>query len=140
MRASIRLILPAVISVFATALPLQVPAQEADSEPAETPPAREVGFDELKNYHPVRSPAPMFPQRDFQDRVEGFVVLKFTVDTSGRTRDIEVTEWKGSRAMNRAAIAAVEKYQYSPLVIDGDVFEVKDVTVKIEFRINSNRR
>ncbi len=52
------------------------------------------------------------------------VLLSFTIDTSGATKDISIQRPAGNSATDRMAIECVSKWRYTPIVINGRVAEV----------------
>lgn len=83
-------------------------------------------------YLPIVKVAPIYPPRAAQRGLEGFVVVQYTVTTTGETRDVVVIE-SSSNLFERAAIESAQKYKYKPRIIDGTPVEVAGVTTRIEF-------
>lgn len=85
-------------------------------------------------YLPIVKVQPIYPQRALQRGLEGYVVVQYTVTTTGETTDIEVVESTNS-VFDRAAIESAGKYKYKPRVIDGTPVAVAGVRTRIEFNI-----
>lgn len=68
--------------------------------------------------------APEYPADALSRKVGGAVTIAFTVDSKGEPRDIHVESSQPSGVFDRAAIAAVKRWRYEPLVIDGVPTEV----------------
>ena len=83
-------------------------------------------------YLPIVKVAPIYPPRAAQRGLEGYVVVQYTVTTTGETRDVVVIE-SSSNLFDRAAIESAQKYKYKPRIIDGTPVEVAGVTTRIEF-------
>jgi len=83
-------------------------------------------------YLPIVKVAPIYPPRAAQRGLEGYVVVQYTVTTTGETRDVVVIE-SSSSLFDRAAIESAQKYKYKPRIIDGTPVEVAGVTTRIEF-------
>lgn len=83
-------------------------------------------------YLPIVKVAPIYPPRAAARGLEGYVVVQYTVTTTGDTRDIVVIE-STSSLFDRAAVESAQKYKYKPRVIDGTPVEVAGVTTRIEF-------
>ena len=48
------------------------------------------------------------------------MVVAFTVDKDGKTSDVKVIDAQPHRVFDRAAIDAVERYQFTPAMKDGE--------------------
>ncbi|HUF73209.1 MAG TPA: TonB family protein [Gammaproteobacteria bacterium] len=85
-------------------------------------------------YLPVVTVAPMYPPRAAQRGLEGYVVLSYTVNATGRTENIEVVE-SSSTEFEEASIESVEKYRYRPRIVDGATIPVDGVTTRVVFEL-----
>ena len=83
---------------------------------------------------PIVKLAPVYPPRAAARGLEGYVVVEYTVTTTGDTRDIVVIE-SSSSLFDRAAIDSAAKYKYKPRVIDGAAVEVAGVQTRIIFEL-----
>lgn len=83
-------------------------------------------------YLPIVKVAPIYPPRAAARGLEGYVIVQYTVTTTGDTKDIVVIE-SSSSLFDRAAVESAQKYKYKPRVIDGTPVEVAGVTTRIEF-------
>ena len=88
------------------------------------------------DYLPIVKVAPVYPKRALARKLEGYVVVEFTVTTRGTTKDIKVVEAKPIVIFNQAAIQAAEKFKYKPRVVDGKPVEVHGVRNKIAFKLD----
>lgn len=86
-------------------------------------------------YLPLVKVAPQYPRRAAQRGIEGYVIISFTVDATGRVVDPIVIEAQPKNIFNRAALAAVKKFKYKPKVIDGKPIEVQNVKNIIRFQL-----
>jgi TonB family protein len=68
---------------------------------------------------PTRTSAPEYPQDALNHQISGSVVLAFTVDPGGATRDITVVESTPRGTFDRAAINAVRHWRYAPTIFNG---------------------
>jgi periplasmic protein TonB len=68
---------------------------------------------------PTRTVAPEYPQDALTRQISGSVLLTFTVDASGATRDIEVVQSTPPGVFDRAAITAVHHWRYVPTLFNG---------------------
>jgi TonB family protein len=67
----------------------------------------------------VTTAAPRYPKRAVQREMSGWVFVEFTITPGGATRDIEVTESDPAKIFDRAAMEAVEKWEFEPVVYRG---------------------
>ncbi len=87
-------------------------------------------------YLPIVKVAPIYPQRAMSAGIEGECVVKYTVTSTGSTRDVVVIEdmcVHGS--FHRPSIQAAEKFKYKPRIIDGEAVEVHDVYNRFIFSL-----
>ncbi|HCZ9540069.1 TPA: energy transducer TonB [Vibrio alginolyticus] len=78
---------------------------------------------------------PRYPSKALKRRVEGYVIMRFTIDATGRPKDIEVIEAEPERIFEREAIRALKKWKYQPKVEDGVSIEQFGQTAKVEFKL-----
>ncbi|WEK81668.1 energy transducer TonB [Vibrio alginolyticus] len=78
---------------------------------------------------------PRYPSKALKRRVEGYVIMRFTIDATGRPKDIEVIEAEPERMFEREAIRALKKWKYQPKVEDGVSIEQFGQTAKVEFKL-----
>ncbi|MDF5114385.1 energy transducer TonB, partial [Vibrio parahaemolyticus] len=78
---------------------------------------------------------PRYPSKAPKRRVEGYVIMRFTIDATGRPKDIEVIEAEPERMFEREAIRALKKWKYQPKVEDGVSIEQFGQTAKVEFKL-----
>ncbi len=62
---------------------------------------------------------PVYPAVAIARRLEGTVVLRLTVDASGRVADVEVVDSSGHAALDEAAVEAIRKWRGEPAQRDG---------------------
>ena len=60
---------------------------------------------------PLYRAQPTYPARMLKRRVEGYVVMSFTINEQGRPEDIEVVEAEPSKAFVRPAIQALRNWK-----------------------------
>ncbi|MCH8685151.1 energy transducer TonB [Pedomonas mirosovicensis] len=80
----------------------------------------------------VSAEPPQYPRESRRRKEEGMVALMVTVGTDGRVADIEVFKSSGFHRLDRAALAAVRKWRWSPTVRDGAPVPVRGL-VEIPF-------
>ena len=86
-------------------------------------------------YLPIVKVAPIYPRRAQSRGIEGYVLLEFTVTTTGGVRDPGVIEAKPPGVFDRAAINAALKFKYKPKVVNGEPIEVAGVRNLITFQL-----
>ena len=83
-------------------------------------------------YLPIVKVAPVYPTRALARRLEGHVLVEFSVTENGAVKDVVVVE-STAELFERPAIDAVMKFKYKPRVVDGQAVEVHGVRNKIMF-------
>ncbi len=69
----------------------------------------------------LRTENPEYPQRALEQLVSGWVEMEFTVARDGSVQDIVVTNSEPRRTFDSAAVAAMRRYRYQPVVRNGEV-------------------
>jgi periplasmic protein TonB len=77
----------------------------------------------------VRSEPPEYPQNALAKGVAGSVLLSFTVDAKGNTRDVQVLQSAPAGVFDRAAVSAVKRWRYAPVIVDGNAVAVPTRTL-----------
>jgi TonB family protein len=86
------------------------------------------------NLKRVRAPAPDYPESALTQRISGSVVVEYTVDTHGETRDIHVVEASPPGVFDQAAMNAVKHWRYAPVVVNGTAVDVP-VKTRVRFEL-----
>lgn len=63
--------------------------------------------------------APVYPRSARERGVEGVVTLRVVVEANGEISDITIARSSGSALLDRAAVAAVEKWEFRPATMRG---------------------
>lgn len=71
---------------------------------------------------PLIRVAPTYPIRAARQRIEGWVLMEFTITTEGKVRDPVVIDHEPSSIFDAAATEAVFQWRYVPLSRDGEFF------------------
>ena len=82
----------------------------------------------------VRSVNPRYPTQAQRSRASGFVVVSFTVTSEGRTSNIKVVDAQPRHVFERAAIDAVERWEFKPATRDGQPVD-STITNRINFSL-----
>jgi TonB family protein len=72
----------------------------------------------------VRYTAPEYPERALNQKISGAVTVEFLVSTTGEPMDVRVVSAEPAGTFDRAAIAAVKRWRYEPVVVDNVPQEV----------------
>jgi len=97
------------------------PAIEASVEMS----APQVGWSDGE-YHAIVQVAPVYPERALARRLEGYVLMEFTVTRTGTVEDVVVLEATPA-LFERPAVQAALKFKYKPRIVDGEAVEVLGV-------------
>jgi len=103
---------------------LQAVQQSAAPKPATVDPATLAG-----SLKAVKTVPPEYPQAALNGGVSGSVLLTFTVDAKGATRDVQVVQSTPHGVFDRAAVAAVKRWRYEPMIVNGAPVEVPTRTL-----------
>lgn len=84
---------------------------------------------------PLYRAEPRYPSKASKRGIEGYVVIKFTIDPTGRPTDLQVLEAKPKRMFEREAMIALKKWKYQPKVVDGKAIAQFGQTARVEFKL-----
>lgn len=111
----------------------EVPASpDVGAPPAAAPPPPPATGDSAPQRIAAQSPAPAYPASALRKGESGVVLLNVTVDAQGRPTRVRVAQRSGSRALDRAAVEAVERWRFQPAMAAGQPVDGQ-VQVPIEF-------
>jgi len=85
---------------------------------------------------PIVKVAPAYPQRAVTRGIEGYVLLEFTVDETGRVEAPRVIESDPPGVFDREALRAVLKFKYKPRILNGEPVRVEGVLHRLTFELN----
>lgn len=77
----------------------------------------------------VRTVPPEYPQAALSKGVSGSVLLSFTVDAKGNTSDVQVLQSTPAGVFDHAAVSAVRRWKYAPVMVNGAAVEVPTKTL-----------
>jgi len=75
---------------------------------------------------------PIYPSGAIQARVEGTVVVEAIIGKDGKIKSAKII--KSVPLLDSAALEAVKKWEYTPMIIDGEAKEIP-LTVTINFKL-----
>jgi protein TonB len=113
-----------------------VTASLASSTPATAPAVNEVSAADFKR---TRFVAPTYPPQALSRGLEGEVRVRITIDTAGRVADAQVISGTPAGVFDQAAVNAVRKWRFEPVVKDGRPIEAS-VATTIRFQPDDARR
>ncbi|KAF5429826.1 protein TonB [Candidatus Methanophagaceae archaeon] len=90
------------------------------------------GFMDERELTPLVQIPPFYPHEAKMLSREGMVELEYTVTEKGLVKDIVIVNAKNKNLFGRAAMRAVSKWKYKPLIVDGKPVPVR-VGVIIQF-------
>lgn len=89
-----------------------------------------------KQAMPLYRAEPRYPSIALRQGLEGYVLMKFTIDTLGRPIDIVVVDSKPRRMFDKEALRALRKWKYQPQVLNGEAVAQEGQTARLEFKLN----
>jgi TonB family protein len=78
--------------------------------------------------------APKYPRRAEQRGLSGWVIVEFTINASGGTADVRVTEAEPESVFDDSVIEAVEQWQFEPREYRGQTISQR-ATTRLGFRL-----
>jgi TonB family protein len=82
----------------------------------------------------VRNAAPNYPRDAIRRGIEGFVELHFTVARDGSTREFEVVASQPEGVFEEAAVEALDKWRFEPVIRDGEAVEQR-ASARLKFQL-----
>lgn len=83
----------------------------------------------------LRAIAPRYPFAAAQKGIEGRVMLRFVVDSTGKAREAAIVESEPEGIFDESALSVVKKYKFKPAMKDGKAVDCI-VKVPIKFTLN----
>jgi protein TonB len=114
------------------------PKPSSKAAPATKPLANQTGQSNATVIHEAnyrRRTAPSYPRRAYELGQQGIVTLAALVSPNGKTGQLKIEHSSGHRLLDRAAMAAVKKWEFEPLIQDGKKVS-SWVRVPVKFVIN----
>ena len=78
---------------------------------------------------------PEYPPRAKARGIEGYVIVEFTISPVGTVSDARVLRSEPAVIFDRAALKAVRKYRYNPMIKDGKPIERPGEKVRLVFEL-----
>jgi len=83
---------------------------------------------------PLVTIAPMYPRKALMNRIEGYVIVEFTVTKDGTVKDPKILEANPRQVFNQAALRTILRYKFKPVIVDGQPQESR-ASWRINFEI-----
>jgi TonB family protein len=79
--------------------------------------------------YPIEHVEPVYPKAAADGEIEGWVQVRFTVGADGIVveESVGIVDAEPAGLFNESAIAATEKFRFSPRIVDGEAVDVSDV-------------
>lgn len=133
---------PAAVAVPTAGPPLAVAAEARAApvsdapKPSAAPAAPPAGSGPVSvanlNTNLLNGVAPVYPVGSRRKREQGTVVLRLVISEAGRVIEVSVQRSSGFAALDEAAVAAVRKWRWSPMMRDGRQVQITGL-VQIPF-------
>ena len=76
-----------------------------------------------------------YPAQARSAGTEGYVVVRYDVDETGRVSNLSVAESEPPGVFDEAALKAVAAWRYNPRISDGQPRPVRGVSSRVEFKL-----
>ncbi len=86
-------------------------------------------------YLPIYQVPPQYPRQALMNRVEGWVVVEFTIDTQGQVKSPRVIDSTPKGVFDSAALNAVKRFRFKPRTLAGTPIEVQGIRNRIRFSL-----
>ncbi|PJG45708.1 hypothetical protein CAF53_23725 [Sphingobium sp. LB126] len=114
---------------------LPAPVEADEPRPAAPPAAKALAN---LNTRLLSTESPRYPMESRRRREAGIVVLLVVVDEQGSVSDISIAKSSGFERLDKAALSAVRRWRWSPLMIEGRPSQVTGL-VRIPFELKAAR-
>lgn len=122
------------VNIEVTGVPIQFGYREGKVEtfPFVAPPILN------REYHPRNLITPHYPPAAKKEKIEGYVLVEFTVTTEGDAAGIVILDRQPSGIFNASAIEAAEKFRFWPRVVDGVTVEAPGVQYTFNYNLDDD--
>ena len=88
----------------------------------------------------VSGSGPIYPAMAKAERIEGAVVIRYSVSVDGRVINAQIDSAEPEGVFEDAALAAVRSWRYNPALRDGEPVAVDNVVSTVRFELSANDR
>ena len=92
---------------------------------------------EVEDYYPLYKNPPKYPRTEAKQRIEGYVLIQYTVSEQGFIENPQIIDWSGSESFVEPSLEAVKKFRYAPSFIDGKPVKTHGVRNRFSFKMGS---
>lgn len=109
---------------------------DASATPPSSEPARKASPADLPDtvYSPLVRTPPYYPKKALEQRLDGYVQVKFTITETGATEDITAVE-SSDPIFEPPAVLAVSQWKYLPTIVSGKRVPVRDIHTILRFQL-----
>lgn len=87
-------------------------------------------------YLPVKTVTPIYPEVLSRSGIEGWVLLRFLVNSNGHPQDIRVVDSEPQFLFEVSAVTALQNFKWQPLVESGSTVDVENVEHLFTFQLS----
>ena len=84
---------------------------------------------------PIARVEPLYPPDAARRGIEGWVTMRFDIDTSGAVVNVEVLDSKPARTFDQAAKKALKRWRYKAKFVGGEPVVQHDLSVRLDFAL-----
>jgi len=88
---------------------------------------------------PLYRVQPRYPAKALRSNKEGYVVLSFDINESGRVTNIQVVQAEPKRLFDREAKRALKKWKYKPMVVNGQAVSQLGQKIRLDFQLENTK-
>ena len=88
----------------------------------------------------VSGSGPIYPPMAKSERIEGAVIVRYSVSVDGRVINARVDSAQPEGVFEEAALTAVRSWRYNPALKDGVPVAVDNVLSTVRFELSANDR
>ena len=88
------------------------------------------------NYQLIAKTAPQYPADAHENKIEGYVVVAFTVTKHGSVEDLVVVESDPPGVFEETTIQTVSQFKYIPKLVNGEPVDTPGVRYLIRFKLS----
>jgi bla regulator protein BlaR1 len=94
-----------------------------------------VNKDGQPAFVPTKRVQPYYPKEAFEKKIEGFVIIEFTISDTGAVKNAKVINANPKGIFEQAALTAARQWEYKPTKKNGKAVEVPGVTIRLSFKL-----
>ncbi|MCZ6642764.1 MAG: energy transducer TonB [Gammaproteobacteria bacterium] len=83
---------------------------------------------------------PSYPETARQQKVEGFVIVRYDVTVSGVVHNVRVVSAEPPGIFDEAALATIRSWKYKAPILDGEPQPVTNMESRVEFQLGNSEQ